>query len=85
MLEAARRKYPDLESSVISVISELEASRGLTGRSCPLGGAGAVEGPGREKRDSISSVDQAQSGSDRMKEKVNKLFSKQSNINFWKK
>ena len=82
VLDTVSQKYPELECSVLTVIAELEASRRLPHKS--HGAAGPGEAP-REKRDSISSVDQAPSGSDRMKDKVNKLFSKQSNIPFWKK
>ena len=79
MLETVQIKFPELEPSVLTVISDLEASRKITPRGSDLAASR------KDKRDSISSLDPNQSGSDRMKEKVNKLFSKQSNIQFWKK
>ena len=83
ILETVQIKFPELEPSVLTVISEIEASRKIFPR--PPSGTDLVAASNKDKRDSISSLDSTQSGSDRMKEKVNKLFSKQSNIQFWKK
>ena len=83
VLDTVSQKYPHLECSVLTIISQIEATRTL-----PTGVSGSEDAPmssRREKRDSVSSGDQTQSGSDRMKEKVNKIFGKQSNIPFWKK
>ena len=82
MLETVQTKFPELEPLVLTIISELEASRKIP----PRGPSGSdLAASRKDKRDSISSLDPSQSGSDKMKEKVNKLFSKQSNIQFWKK
>ena len=83
MLETVRIKFPELEPSVLTLISELEASRKISPRDPSALELAATSN--KDKRDSISSLDPTQSGTDRMKEKVNKLFSKQSNIQFWKK
>ena len=83
MLETVQIKFPELEPSVLTVISELEDSRKISPQA--PSGYDLAAASKKDKRDSISSLDPTQSGSDRMKEKVNKLFSKQSNIQFWKK
>merc|ERR1719219_797396 len=72
ILETVQIKFPELEPSVLTVISEIEASRKIFPR--PPSGSDLVASSNKDKRDSISSLDSTQSGSDRMKEKVNKLF-----------
>ena len=85
MLETVQIKFPELQPSVLTLISDLEASRKISPRGSSSSGSDLAAVSRKDKRDSISSLDPTQSGSDRMKEKVNKLFSKQSNIQFWKK
>ena len=85
LLETVQQDFPELETSVLVVMSEVEASRRVQEPS------GSSRTPTR--RDSASSAPWSQtepvmgspSGSEKVKEKVNKLFNKPSNVPFWKK
>ena len=83
LLETVQQDFPELETSVLVVMSEVEASRRVQEPSS------SSRTPTR--RDSASSapwsepVTGSPSGSEKVKEKVNKLFNKPSNVPFWKK
>jgi len=86
LLETVQQDFPELESSVLVVMSEVEASRRIQE---PSAGKSPV------RRDSNSSAvlssdlvvgsPSSASGSEKVKEKVNKLFNKQTTVPFWKK
>ena len=88
LLEAVQKDFPELETSVLVVMSEVEASRRVQEPS--------ASSRSQSRRDSASSApwssaDQitgspsSATGSEKVKEKVNKLFNKPSNVPFWKK
>ena len=89
LLETVQQDFPELEPSVLVVMSEVEASRRIQEPSANISRTPV-------RRDSTSSAawssselavgsPSSASGSEKVKDKVNKLFNKQSNVPFWKK
>jgi len=83
LLETVQQDFPELETSVLVVMSEVEASRRVQEPSSrtPTRRDSASSGPWS----STEPVTGSPSGSEKVKEKVNKLFNKPTNVPFWKK
>ena len=81
LLEKVSSESPELEASILSIMAEVEASRRIVGKE------------GRRASTNSSSSDHmaglgspsTPSSSEKVKEKVNKLFHKPTSVPFWKK
>ena len=74
LLQVVKNHLPELETSVEAVISSLESSRYLDHTS-----------ETRDSRIRGERPPEQQSNSEKMKDKMNKLFNKQGHVPFWKK
>jgi len=86
LLELVQRECPDLETSVLVVMSEVEASRRIQEPSSrtPARRDSTQSAPWTSP-DLSAGLHSPASGSEKVKEKVNKLFHKPGNVPFWKK
>jgi len=86
LLELVQKELPDLETSVLVVMSEVEASRRVnepSGRT--LARRDSTQSAPWTSPDLSAGSPSSSSGSEKVKEKVNKLFHKPGNVPFWKK